>query len=107
MVLKTAILAERYAPNLQWYVDTILQLINVAGDHISDDIWHRAVRIVTNNEELQGYAARKMYNALQPTGVHESAVKVGGFILGEFGYLLNQASRALFLRFCVFCPVRV
>jgi AP-2 complex subunit alpha len=61
MVLKTAILAERYAPNLQWYVDTMLQLINVAGDHISDDIWHRTVRIVTNNQDLQGYAARKMY----------------------------------------------
>lgn len=61
MVLKTAILAERYAPNLQWYVDTMLQLINVAGDHISDDIWHRTVRIVTNNPDLQGYAARKMY----------------------------------------------
>ncbi len=61
MVLKTAILAERYAPNLQWYVDTVLQLISVAGDHMSDDIWHRVVRIVTNNEELQGYAARKMY----------------------------------------------
>ncbi len=61
MVLKTAILAERYAPNLRWYVDTVLELISVAGDHVSDDIWHRVVRIVTNNEELQAYAARKMY----------------------------------------------
>lgn len=61
MVLKTAILAERYAPNLRWYVDTMLQLIGVAGEFISDDIWHRAVRIVTNNEDLQAYAARKMY----------------------------------------------
>ncbi len=61
MVLKTAILAERYAPNMRWYVDTVLELISVAGDHVSDDIWHRVVRIVTNNEDLQAYAARKLY----------------------------------------------
>ncbi len=61
MVLKTAILAERFASNMRWYVDTVLELISVAGDHVSDDIWHRVVRIVTNNEDLQAYAARKMY----------------------------------------------
>jgi hypothetical protein len=64
MVLKTAILAERFAPNMKWYVDTALQLISVAGDHVSDDIWHRVVRIVTNNEDLQAYAARKMYRCV-------------------------------------------
>ena len=64
MVLKTAILAERFAPNMRWYVDTVLELISVAGDHVSDDIWHRVVRIVTNQEELQAYAARKMYRCV-------------------------------------------
>ena len=53
MVLKIAILAERFAPDYQWYVDTILQLIRIAGDFVSDDIWHRAVQIITQHDDLQ------------------------------------------------------
>ena len=43
MVLKLAILAERFAPDLRWYVDTIMQLLSIAGDSVSDEIWHRVV----------------------------------------------------------------
>jgi AP-2 complex subunit alpha len=31
----------------------ILQLIDKAGDFVSDDIWFRVVQFVTNNEDLQ------------------------------------------------------
>lgn len=37
------------------YVDVILQLIDKAGDFVSDDIWFRVVQFVTNNEDLQVY----------------------------------------------------
>ena len=90
MVLKTAILAERFAPDRRWYVDTIISLISLAGDHVADDVWHRLVQIVTNNEELHKYAASKMYHALEPVTAHETALKVGGYILGEFGHMLND-----------------
>ncbi len=90
MVLKIAILAERFAPDLNWYVDTILSLISLAGEHVADDVWHRLVQIVTNTETLQKYAASKAYHALEPITAHETAVKVGGYLLGEFGYLLND-----------------
>ena len=91
MVLKLAILAERFAPDLRWYVDTIMQLLAIAGDSVSDEIWHRVVQIVTNNEDLQKYAASRMYHAMEPTIAHETAVKVSAYILGEFGYLLNES----------------
>lgn len=35
------------------YVDVVLQLIDKAGDFVSDDIWFRVVQFVTNNEDLQ------------------------------------------------------
>ena len=91
MVLKTAILAERFAPDLRWYVDTIIALISLAGDHVADDVWHRLVQIVTNNEELHKYAASKMYHTLESATAHETALKVGGYILGEFGHMLNES----------------
>jgi AP-2 complex subunit alpha len=90
LVLKIAILAERHAPDLRWFVDTIIALIGIAGDHVSDDVWHRVVQVVTNNEDLQRYAASKLYHALEPVTAHETAVKAGAYILGEFGFLLND-----------------
>lgn len=42
------------------YVDVVLQLIEKAGDFISDDIWFRVVQFVTNNDDLQ--VIRKSFN---------------------------------------------
>lgn len=61
MVLKVAVLAEKYALDYTWYVDTILQLIRVAGDYVSDEVWHRVVQIVVNREDVQGYAAKTVF----------------------------------------------
>lgn len=91
-VLKIAILAEKYAKDLRWYIDTILQLIATAGDFISEDIWYRAVQVVTNNEDLQEYAATKIFNALKQPNIHENGIKVGGYILGEFGHQIKDDS---------------
>lgn len=88
--LKAAILAEKFAPDLSWYVDVILQLIDKAGDFVSDDIWFRVVQFVTNNEDLQPYAAVKAREYLEKTAIHETMVKVGAYILGEFGHLLAR-----------------
>lgn len=91
LVLKIAILAERFANDLRWYLDVILTLISTAGDYVSDDIWYRAIQIVTNNENLQKYAALTMFKALQDEGLHENGIKVGSYILGEFSDLIAES----------------
>ncbi|GMI97225.1 hypothetical protein like AT5G22780 [Hibiscus trionum] len=88
--LKAAILAEKFAPDLSWYVDVILQLIDKAGDFISDDIWFRVVQFVTNNDDLQPYAAAKVKEYLDKSAVHETMVKVSAYILGEYSHLLAR-----------------
>jgi len=92
MVLKIAILAEKYATDLRWYVDTILKLIAIAGDFVSDSIWHRVVQIVTNHPQgdLQAYAAGTLLVAVGPRRSHETAVRVAAYILGEFGFLIAE-----------------
>ena len=40
LVLKIAILAEKYAPTQRWYLDVVLTMMDKAGDFVSDDIWH-------------------------------------------------------------------
>lgn len=88
MVLKIAILTEKYATDIQWYVDISLRLIALAGDHISDEVWQRIIQIVTNNEGLQVYAARNILEYLKAEQCHETLVKIGGYLLGEFGHLI-------------------
>ncbi|TGZ57306.1 hypothetical protein CRM22_009954 [Opisthorchis felineus] len=94
MVLKVAILAEKYATDYSWYVDTILNLIRVAGDYVSDEVWHRVIQIVVNREDIQGYAAKTVFEALQAPACHENMVKVGAYVLGEFGNLIAGDERS-------------
>ena len=46
-VLKIAILAEKYATDYSWYVDTILELIRVGGDFVGEEVNH-IIYIVDN-----------------------------------------------------------
>lgn len=88
MVLKIAILTEKYATEFQWYVDISLRLISMAGDHVSDEVWQRVIQIVTNNEELQIYAAQNILQHVKGMQCHETLVRIGGYLLGEFGHLI-------------------
>lgn len=86
LVLKVAILAERFATKFEWYVDVILRLIQVAGSSVSDDIWHRVVYVVTNNDGADGvhmglhkYAAGKVFAAVCEDGAQENMVKIAAY----------------------------
>jgi len=91
MVLKIAILTEKYATDAQWYIDISLRLFAIAGDHVSDEVWQRVIQIVTNNEELQAYAAQNMLEYMKTENCHDSLVKIGGYVLGEFGHLIADS----------------
>lgn len=66
-VLKVAILAEKYAVDYSWYVDTILNLIRIAGDYVSEEVWYRVIQIVINRDDVQGYAAKTVFEV---SGLH-------------------------------------
>lgn len=50
----------RFYPDLQWYVDVSLILIERGGEFASKEIWHSIVQLVTNYPQLHGYAAAKV-----------------------------------------------
>lgn len=53
LVLKIAILAEKYSPHYRWYVDIMLRLIMTAGENMADHVWYRCIKIITNQEDVQ------------------------------------------------------
>lgn len=94
LVLKIAILAEKYATDYSWYVDTILELIRVGGDFVGEEVWYRVIQVIINRDDIQGYAAKTVFEAIQAHDCHENMVKVGGYILGEFGNLIAGDPRS-------------
>lgn len=96
IVLKVAILAEKFAENLNWYIDVIIKLIEYAGDYVNEDLWFRVAQIITGfgnsepNNQLQRYAALKMFDVIKTKSLHESMIKIGAYVLCEFGYLIAE-----------------
>ncbi|KAA1120734.1 hypothetical protein PGTUg99_004293 [Puccinia graminis f. sp. tritici] len=88
LVLKIAILTEKFATEYEWYLNTILKLMNIAGEHISDEVWYRVIQIVTNTEELQEYAMQKVFEYIHLPVCHEQMIKLAAYIMGEFGHLV-------------------
>ncbi|KAJ1967346.1 hypothetical protein H4R35_006733, partial [Dimargaris xerosporica] len=92
MVLKIAILTEKFATEYQWYIDNVMRLLSTAGDQVGEEIWYRVVQIILNNEDLQEYAARIGLSTLRSPSCHENALKVAAYVLGEFGHLIANDS---------------
>ena len=95
LTLKIAILAEMFADDLSWYVDTVVQLISTSGEYVTDDIWYRIVQIITGfgesaSEALQKDAASKLFATLMVSSVHETVVKVASYVLSEYGHLISK-----------------
>lgn len=82
MVLKVAILAEKYATDYTWYVDVILNLIRIAGDYVSEEVWYRVIQIVINRDDVQGYAAKTVFE-VRPSFPF------------DFGFSINSSNHSL------------
>lgn len=97
LVLKIAILAERFALNLNWYIDVIIKLIELEGNYVSKEIRYRVVQILTGfgdtepNIELQKYASLQIFDSLKKPALHETMVMLAANVLPEFGHLISAA----------------
>lgn len=107
IILKILVLAEKFNPSLEWYLDITFEIIcstqvNNTGDSVQDsgemntsilstnnDIWYRVIQMVTNNESLHQYAAIKAYQFIKQNAELRVILPLNGtkllvYILGEF-----------------------
>jgi AP-2 complex subunit alpha len=85
LVLKAAVLAERFPLSSEWYVDSMLRLMEAAGDTVVDDVWHSVVQLVAGEQQLQRYAAEKVVEALRRGTSADVFLRCAAFVLGEHG----------------------
>jgi AP-2 complex subunit alpha len=85
LVLKAAILAERFPHSPEWYVNVMLRLILCAGDASSNEIWHSILHLVSAKKELQAHAVEKVTKILQEDVANEVFLQCAAYIVGEYG----------------------
>ena len=88
LVLKIAILAEKFGKSRAWLIDIILELINTSGENVGDEIWFRVVQIVTNHEEVREYSTSRILKDMKRELCNEKIVRIAGYIIGEYGHLI-------------------
>lgn len=97
LALKAAVLSEKFATDPSWYVTTMLTLVShphgaaggaaALGASGDPQVWERIVQIIVNNEDLQALACRRVLLLFGSST--EGLVKVGAFVLGEYGHLVT------------------
>ncbi|EEB06129.1 AP-2 adaptor complex subunit Alp3 [Schizosaccharomyces japonicus yFS275] len=95
MVLKISVLTETHSKDSKWYVDVNLQLLRLGGDSVSDEVWKRLIVIIMQRPEIQKYAVTSLFKLLQSDSVYDSLIKIGGYIIGEYGRLISEETGSL------------
>lgn len=85
LVVKIAIITEKFSPDRNWYVDIMIQVILAAGDYVSESVWFRIIQVIAQSNACQEYACEKLLSAVQNKYAHETTVCLAGYVLGEFG----------------------
>lgn len=85
LVLKAAVLAERFPPSSEWYVDSMLRLMEAAGDSVVEDVWHSVIQVIAAEPTLHRHAVSRTVEALKRGAAAESFLRCASFVLGEFG----------------------
>ncbi|DBA70499.1 TPA: hypothetical protein ACH3X2_011900 [Trebouxia sp. C0005] len=89
---KICMLVQRFAPDKQWHLDSLLQVMQQAGAYVKEEVCRALIVLISNAPELHGYTARAMYRALKDSADQAelplSLVTSTCWFLGENGELL-------------------
>eukprot|EP01028_Stygiella_incarcerata_P012967 TRINITY_DN80_c0_g2_i1.p1 TRINITY_DN80_c0_g2~~TRINITY_DN80_c0_g2_i1.p1 ORF type:complete len:1180 (+),score=336.70 TRINITY_DN80_c0_g2_i1:356-3541(+) len=95
---KVCDLSEKYAPSTSWYVNTLLDLLVLAGEVVPSNHVQMFLRLVAEgsgedegeDEELRKYCVNQLYLVLEEPVLQDVVVQVASWILGEYSYLVPE-----------------
>ncbi|XP_051039420.1 AP-4 complex subunit epsilon-1 [Phodopus roborovskii] len=103
LVGKIAELAEKYAPDNVWFIQTMNAVFSVGGDVMHPDILNNFLRLLeegfddeTEDKQLRVYAVQSYLTLLdtENTFYPQRFLQVMSWVLGEYSYLLDKESPA-------------
>ncbi|CAL2027997.1 unnamed protein product [Caenorhabditis brenneri] len=92
---KMYIATERYSPNHEWHLDTMITVLRLAGKYVPDEVVSCMIQMISASEQLQSYAVSQLYHAAQRDAINaQPLLQVAFWTIGEFGDLLLQPTDA-------------
>jgi AP-1 complex subunit gamma-1 len=87
LVEKICTLVESFAPSPQWYVDTMVDVLEKGGAYVQDRAARAFLVMISATDGVQGYAVRKLFRALFDNLDQSSSnlLIVSLWCIGEFG----------------------
>ncbi|XP_026463858.1 AP-1 complex subunit gamma-1 isoform X2 [Ctenocephalides felis] len=72
--------ADRYAPNMCWHLDTLLRVLTAAGNYVRDDVVAHTIQLISGSTPgEQQYICRKLWDSItQQNKAGSSPVSNGG-----------------------------
>lgn len=86
--------ADRYSPNKQWHIDTVLLMLIKAGVHVRDELVATIIGMISECSELHLYCVQQLYSALLADISQQPLTQVAVWTIGEYGDLLISGQRA-------------
>ncbi|KAK9494553.1 adaptin N terminal region-domain-containing protein [Lipomyces doorenjongii] len=91
MTVQICVAADKYAPNKRWHIDTVLRVLKLAGNYVSEQIISQFIALVSNTSNMQLYTVQKLYSLLRSDITQEGLTLAGAWVIGEYGDELLKA----------------
>ena len=95
--LKEAIVAklcsalEMHSPSKQWSIDTLAQILSIAGSFVADEVISSTAHIISSSPELQAYSVHKLFRSLKDNTDQQGLVLLSVWCIGEYGDLITRS----------------
>jgi AP-1 complex subunit gamma-1 len=92
---KICVVIERFSPNEQWHIDTVIEVLSTAGAYAQPHVVTDLIALVSQTDELYAYSVHKLYDCLKKIKPNQfSLAQVAVWAVGEFGELLTSTEGA-------------
>ncbi|RXG54776.1 AP-1 complex subunit gamma-1 [Armadillidium vulgare] len=81
--------AEKYSPTVRWHIDTLLKVVNAAGNHVPDDVVASTIQLICEAQSEQAYTVKELWKHLSIANLDlQPLLQVATWCIGEYGDLL-------------------
>lgn len=94
-VPKVANIIEMHAPSKVWYITAMIRVLIISGNFVSSNVANSLLNIISSTNEIQAYAAYKIYLAYFEHSNQKALAQIFLWITGEFGSILNNGFDAV------------
>ena len=87
---KICLVVERFAPSKHWHIDTIIQVLQTAGNFTRENVATDLILLIARTPNLQAYSVYKLFHALYKKYKHAQLplIHVVVWCCGEYGDML-------------------